>query len=161
MLGLAGVRGGLLAATFGRETRAYAELDRRLAALPPDALVLCVRHRRSAAWDFGRWHPVMVYGGHLAVLGGHFVSGTFDLPTQQPIVIRPEWASVDRSYEEDSADGSLATALPKIRADLAATTAPHGPVVLYYMPPEDAPRPPLAGLSVLAEGGDYLLARLP
>ena len=168
-LGLVAARSAILGMQFSRETQAYRVIERQLAALPPDAAIICIRAPEGTGWTRSRWTPVMLHGAHLGVFHGKFVSGTFDFPTQQSIVVSPGYAPIDWQYVDASPDGRLGESLTTLRRSLSEMRArglPHGPIYLYIMPaldpadPKgDAKIPEIPGVVPVARGKDYILAR--
>lgn len=137
--GLILYRAGTLAAAYRREGGEIAAVRTELARLPADAVVVPIRDERALVWDAFGWHPPLVYAAHLATLEGHYVAGTFDDPTQQPIQLREGWEAIGAYRATTDVPAELA----RLRREVAGLARKPGPVWTFVIEPPAAPREPL------------------
>lgn len=149
-------RSASLVPRFRHADEEYARIDRALAAIPPDAVVLSVYNHDDHKWDPFLWDPVLVYGAHLAVLRGHFVSHAFTNYGQQSLFVQPQWRPLLAYPDGDDA------ALRRIRATVPTLRkGPLGRAPIYIFRVQIAGTPRMMPkLTPVAKGTGWELGLL-
>ena len=147
---------------FARQGAAYAAFDRAAARLPPATMLLVARGRTDAEiGPFAWWSPPAEHLGTRAVLAGVFVPTVFAVASQQPVVLRPEFAAWRHEWRTAS-DPELAALLHDIAPVCAAVadgSAPGGlrNLALLEVYPGPTLRDVFAPADVLAENPAFRL----
>lgn len=131
LMGLLFLRSSTLAVSYNRAGAELAAVRSELARLPAGAVVVPIRHEDALVWDAFGWRPPLVYAPHLATLNGHYVAGTFDEPTQQPIRLREGWELIG----EYRTTRDLPGALEQLRGDVARLARKPGEVWVFAIGP--------------------------
>ena len=130
-------RSGTLARAYRAESGVLVGMRAAFARLPKDAVVIPVRHRDAWSFDPVAWRPPLMTAPLVGTLDGRFVGGAFAEPSQQPIVVRPEWWAIKEYRQTYDVPGELA----RTRRQTAHLRGRTGPIWIYLLTPGRGWRP--------------------
>lgn len=138
------VRSTALAVAWHDAGRTYAKVDAALARLPPGGILITAWGRSFNSLGFAEfWTPPMSHVSVFASQHGQFVPSVFAYPTQQPVVLRPQFRDLIQPFGLDTPE-KLALGLEKARSMCpggdAETTFPSVWLAVFY--PDPSMRPP-------------------